>query len=123
MIRRPPRSTLTDPLFPYTTLCRSPVARQHAGRDAEAVLGDGARQGPVAAEGHSQVPAAHIAQPRDCRHRHDPAGHGVGLGARSEEHTSELQSLLRISYAVFCLKKTKQKEPKQLTQLKVKQPM
>src|SRR3546814_10072172 len=102
MIRRPPRSTRTDTLFPYTTLfrsvthinlglpvgigdCRSPdiprigiavgvgYALLRCGRDA------------VAAVGHADMPR----------------------GRRSEEHTSELQSLLRISYAVFCLKKKK----------------
>src|SRR3546814_1079600 len=77
MIRRPPRSTRTDTLFPYTTLFRS----RRADTD------------PPAARGRS---APH---PRR-RHRRGPA-----LGSRSEEHTSELQSLMRISYAVFCLKK------------------
>src|SRR3546814_3938819 len=74
MIRRPPRSTRTDTLFPYTTLFRSidrerPPARR---RDGQSARGGGP-------------------------HRAD----------RSEEHTSELQSLMRISYAVFCLKKKK----------------
>src|SRR3546814_2521706 len=71
MIRRPPRSTRTDTLFPYTTLFRSLALR--VGRGLERAHAGGA-------------------------HRHDP---------RSEEHTSELQSLMRISYAVFCLKKKK----------------
>src|SRR3546814_3184874 len=77
MIRRPPRSTRTDTLFPYTTLFRS-----------------GARRQP----GH--LPAA------------GRRGHGGDhrLRHRSEEHTSELQSLMRISYAVFCLKKKKKIE-------------
>src|SRR6056297_4049913 len=70
MIRRPPRSTRTDTLFPYTTLFRSRGA------------------GAVALEGFGR------------------SGDAIGLG-RSEEHTSELQSLRRISYAVFCLKKKK----------------
>src|SRR3546814_2568428 len=101
MIRRPPRSTRTDTLFPYTTLFRSerrgvgaarhlqlridqrhvrldPEAREEAGKEVELLtIGD--------------------LQPDD-----------VGTGPvrlRSEEHTSELQSLMRISYAVFCLKK------------------
>src|SRR3546814_14499578 len=77
MIRRPPRSTRTDTLFPYTTLFRSRIIRNAA-----------------------------------------PVAYVIGLimlllvmftGDRSEEHTSELQSLMRISYAVFCLKKKKQK--------------
>src|SRR3546814_14254985 len=83
MIRRPPRSTRTDTLFPYTTLFRS----QQLGVDAGEEPVDGAI-------GHDDVPPAVEDQ---CR---------VGL-VRSEEHTSELQSLMRISYAVFCLKKKK----------------
>src|SRR3546814_7595012 len=85
MIRRPPRSTRTDTLFPYTTLFRSPPA---AGgmlafcRDA-AVLGSA-----------EALKAA-------------PRGGSMACSMRSEEHTSELQSLMRISYAVFCLKKKK----------------
>src|SRR3546814_5059876 len=75
MIRRPPRSTRTDTLFPYTTLFRSPSAKWR----------------PV------------------CRSRWPRLFQGR-LESRSEEHTSELQSLMRISYAVFCLKKkTKRK--------------
>src|SRR3546814_3614046 len=80
MIRRPPRSTRTDTLFPYTTLFRSPSPPRRGGgcgRDVEPerVAGAGSR--------------ARLGDPR----------------TRSEEHTSELQSLMRISYAVFCLKK------------------
>src|SRR3546814_4251794 len=102
MIRRPPRSTRTDTLFPYTTLFRSRVpaghragARsrsRHAVRALEALGGEGlyaVAGGPHAAGLDGQA----AARPE----------HG-----RSEEHTSELQSLMRISYAVFCLKKTKQ---------------
>src|SRR3546814_2036559 len=71
MIRRPPRSTRTDTLFPYTTLFRSGRGQLH---------------------------------PQDPRG--DPRqAHRGGADQRSEEHTSELQSLMRISYAVFCLKK------------------
>src|SRR3546814_8458422 len=77
MIRRPPRSTRTDTLFPYTTLFRSTLARS----DASLLWKTGAE---ADYEGS------------DC------------LTSRSEEHTSELQSLMRISYAVFCLKKKKQ---------------
>src|SRR3546814_2831142 len=99
MIRRPPRSTRTDTLFPYTTLFRSGVwfdrdaGRQHGERLAEAL----AHQGRLAARaGNGQI--APLAVERLL----------VGGEARSEEHTSELQSLMRISYAVFCLKKKKQ---------------
>src|SRR3546814_7460642 len=79
MIRRPPRSTRTDTLFPNTTLFRS---LRRAGVDLEARVAE----------------------------LHDVAGAGLlealaGQVPRSEEHTSELQSLMRISYAVFCLKK------------------
>src|SRR3546814_3883038 len=89
MIRRPPRSTRTDTLFPYTTLFRSRLGRlaePHCGR-----IGGG----PFATR-HPSRPAG----PAGCRHPRR-----VGGQCRSEEHTSELQSLMRISYAVFCLKK------------------
>src|SRR3546814_3910717 len=87
MIRRPPRSTRTDTLFPYTTLFRSrPKARQCDGRwCAWSLLGNVVSR---AASAHERTP-------------HGPAD----LSRRSEEHTSELQSLMRISYAVLCLKK------------------
>src|SRR3546814_17271081 len=98
MIRRPPRSTHTDTLLPYTTLFRSEkVARdeRRTNRRAEAatlrVLLVGS---PVAAN----------LSPGDSGRRRRAVASGDG---RSEEHTSELQSLMRISYAVFCLKKTK----------------
>src|SRR3546814_8599117 len=93
MIRRPPRSTRTDTLFPYTTLFRSLFRpRADAERDQD--------------------------RRRAGRHHPDPGNHPADLsrpgtrartrlrgGVRSEEHTSELQSLMRSSYAVFCLKK------------------
>src|SRR3546814_3551324 len=92
MIRRPPRSTRTDTLFPYTTLFRSHRDRRREGR-------------------------RHLCRhPRPARHRPVDVLHGrqqralrraPRARARSEEHTSELQSLMRISYAVFCLKKKK----------------
>src|SRR3546814_3402488 len=94
MIRRPPRSTRTDTLFPYTTLFRSQLLRQ---RSAARRLRGG--------EG-----------------RRHPARHGPALARRraqrSEEHTSELQSLMRISYAVFCLKKKKNKTQQLIYMLK-----
>src|SRR3546814_5072654 len=121
MIRRPPRSTRTDTLFPYTTLFRSViagrgVARRHqhqgidilamprgiaeCGRTAHAVRGDHDAGGTAAAQGldvsgdlgHGAGPVALHVTARRPRHR-------------SEEHTSELQSLMRSSYAVFCFKK------------------
>src|SRR3546814_2288508 len=87
MIRRPPRSTRTDTLFPYTTLFRSAggVAVVH-------------RAGRLAADSGMGLD--------DLGGRH-PFLSVVDLRRRSEEHTSELQSLMRISYAVFCLKKKK----------------
>src|SRR3546814_5245243 len=97
MIRRPPRSTRTDTLFPYTTLFRSreiPRPRQDA---ADAGAG------------------RHSRSPRRGGHR-CRAGMERQL-LRSEEHTSELQSLMRISYAVFCLKKKKKKYTIQITTL------
>src|SRR3546814_10000315 len=95
MIRRPPRSTRTDTLFPYTTLFRSMVVQ--SGNDAA-----------IALAGHVAGSEAAFAQLMNAYAKQ------LGLKNthfvnRSEEHTSELQSLMRISYAVFCLKKkTKQ---------------
>src|SRR3546814_8656214 len=92
MIRRPPRSTRTDTLFPYTTLFRS-TELQRADVDAERRM-------------TASFPAAFA----DLEPFAEP---WIGLdtmAARSEEHTSELQSLMRISYAVFCLKKKKEKK-------------
>src|SRR3546814_1001609 len=102
LIRRPPISTRTDTLFPYTTLFRSRVpAHQPAGCRA-GVVDDRAD----AAEG--RLCATRRRAPPGAWHRHHLAGE---LGdQRSEEHTSELQSLMRISYAVFCLKKKKNKK-------------
>src|SRR3546814_6870028 len=84
MIRRPPRSTRTDTLFPYTTLFRSLHLLTHLG--------------PVSV---SSVAACLKLSPPATSHLIDRM---VIAGLRSEEHTSELQSLMRISYAVFCLK-------------------
>src|SRR3546814_3949529 len=100
MIRRPPRSTRTDTLFPYTTLFRSPQAR----RDREAMMDYIAQDNPVAALGLDDdfEARAALAAQRPTLYRA-----GRVRGTRSEEHTSELQSLMRISYAVFCLKKKK----------------
>src|SRR3546814_4964557 len=92
MIRRPPRSTRTDTLFPYTTLFRS---QSRVLCDAPLQLCKLVRAGAWTREDFQCAP---------CRHRREESGAG-----RSEEHTSELQSLMRISYAVFCLKKKKKK--------------
>src|SRR3546814_3040051 len=106
MIRRPPRSTRTDTLFPYTTLFRSGRAgdRQREVRVRPARPGD--PRGRDRRGEHRSRAAQH---PRLLR-----AAHGFQPRARSEEHTSELQSLMRISYAVFCLKKKKKNNTKQL---------
>src|SRR3546814_2866635 len=94
MIRRPPRSTRTDTLFPYTTLfrsSRSPVRRGRGDSD----------QRPGPASPAPQLPCDPRAQPARLWRRRGAARNPD----RSEEHTFELQSLMRISYAVFCLKK------------------
>src|SRR3546814_17840894 len=106
MIRLPPRSTRTDTLFPYTTLFRSidratddgipchlaPVDRGFTHRFSPSAHVDAARNPP---------------RPSFRPHRASQAGPCSSTPSRSEEHTSELQSLMRISYAVFCLKKKK----------------
>src|SRR3546814_3904770 len=105
MIRRPPRSTRTDTLFPYTTLFRS--------RDP--ATGTGARRQRPGAGYRQEHPRRHALRNLLGLRRHDRGAgvaHQDGIratdeGRRSEEHTSELQSLMRISYAVFCLKKKK----------------
>src|SRR3546814_1023099 len=105
MIRRPPRSTRTDTLFPYTTLFRSVRGPSPAVR---LVRGQGGSGWPPATAGlaHRKGPAA--ASRQATPDRVFPPEHQLhGDEQRSEEHTSELQSLMRISYAVFCLKKKK----------------
>src|SRR3546814_8395137 len=100
MIRRPPRSTRTDTLFPYTTLFRSPV--QDARRAVAPALGvvKGLKRVVVVRRQRSEKPR----RSRKVDIHDSPPGFRP---PRSEEHTSELQSLMRISYAVFCLKKKK----------------
>src|SRR3546814_10073188 len=99
MILRPPRSTPTDTLFPYTTLFRSD---HHRGRRRGLRLWCSYCRGGVNM-GQELMTPAQIADICDGR---DKAGNPICV-RRSEEHTSELQSLMRISYAVFCLKKKK----------------
>src|SRR3546814_1129103 len=91
MIRRPPRSTRTDTLFPYTTLFRSLQG---------AVVGQQQQAFRIDVEPADRLQAAQFG-----RQAIEYRGAAVGVARRSEEHTSELQSLMRISYAVFCLKK------------------
>src|SRR3546814_6025018 len=110
MIRRPPRSTRTDTLFPYTTLFRSQCG------DPAANVGMSRKQA-VQAMSHRWVDDVEMRRRRiafnhrigDSRRalRQLVEGGRKGERPRSEEHTSELQSLMRISYAVFCLKKKK----------------
>src|SRR3546814_8400186 len=107
MIRRPPRSTRTDTLFPYTTLFRSSGAcAPHARGRRARVAGHLLRS--TRYDRRAGVRA--FAVERGERRTSDTAsgcGSCSGTACRSEEHTSELQSLMRISYAVFCLKKKK----------------
>src|SRR3546814_5935838 len=95
MILRPPRSTRSDTLFPYTTLFRSRDLRRHAARRRR--IGGAAAHRPRLRD----ADARNVLDRRMVQHFAPLVGHHVG---RSEEHTSELQSLMRISYAVFCLK-------------------
>src|SRR3546814_6608510 len=90
MIRRPPRSTRTDTLFPYTTLFRSKRILRSGQAPIILVLNWRGKIWPSQSTGSSLIELLSL--------------------SRSEEHTSELQSLMRISYAVFCLKKKKQEE-------------
>src|SRR3546814_981070 len=97
MIRRPPRSTRTDTLFPYTTLFRS----HHHPHPEQAH-----RLAPLLGREHHEDDAkTQRLQKTRPDALGDPGEHDAFVGRRSEEHTSELQSLMRTSYAVFCLKK------------------
>src|SRR3546814_1129322 len=107
MIRRPPRSTRTDTLLPYTTLFRSrPPARRVARvvHTQRRICCDPRRCALLRADNtcFTDIPPVEIGTPMAP----------MPAGTRSEEHTSELQSLMRISYAVFCLKKKKTKTTK-----------
>src|SRR3546814_8720823 len=147
MIRRPPISTRTDTLWPYTTLCRSrrrtlgikladtlfflvreprghrPRGDEYLRQMAEAQRADQQAGNDLVADAEQQRALEHRVAQRDRRAlrdivaaeqrqvhprlplRHPVAHRGDAARDRSEEHTSELQSLMRISYAVFCLKK------------------
>src|SRR3546814_5326560 len=103
MIRRPPRSTRTDTLFPYTTLFRS-IDAERAKRIRLGLVGDRGNIGQLV------QPLVELLRFRNLLatlldHLHGLLDLFDMLEHRSEEHTSELQSLMRISYAVFCLKK------------------
>src|SRR3546814_7952693 len=135
MIRRPPRSTRTDTLVPYTTLFRSPAQFKAEAKAVETTTVDGECDTPdnqakvedkadatvqdtlplVLAATDSMVdeddlsPDGSDQTPEDAGDRVDEGSITVDF-FRSEEHTSELQSLMRISYAVFCLKKKKSQQ-------------
>src|SRR3546814_4661871 len=122
MIRRPPRSTRTDTLFPYTTLFRS-VAGEF-GRVGLSRIADRAqrrhelldhRQAAVA---RRRLRVAGDEALDDAVFQRVEADHGQAPARRSEEHTSELQSLMRISYAVFCLKKKNSEKQQKYTSIR-----
>src|SRR3546814_5173022 len=109
MIQRPPRSTRTDPLFPYTTLFLSRCAVQGFSRRWPGPWPDVLHelrepQGSRAGRQHECRTGVLVGQARTLGAPRRPR---LEAAARSEEHTSELQSLMRISYAVFCLKQNK----------------
>src|SRR3546814_9089040 len=112
MIRRPPKSTRTDTLFPYTTLFRS--SKGVASPALKSALAPPLDYIEGAKKTHSKINelaggGASPAMTHPCVTSYDaPLRHS--WQSRSEEHTSELQSLMRISYAVFCLKKKKNKQ-------------
>src|SRR3546814_7841042 len=120
MIRRPPRSTLTDTLVPYTPLCRSAGGQQqHAGQQRENQPARAVMCEQPVQTGDDRHPAQRVPLARLGIFHASSLVRGIGAERslsqgsattsrccqRSEEHTSELQSLMRISYAVFCLKK------------------
>src|SRR3546814_2611836 len=122
MIRRPPRSTRTDTLFPYTTLFRSNrdpkspfhrlIRRVSDAEPGTAVVTDSAIVDAI--KRNLKPPMGALSQYKQNGAESDPDAMYRALvlywtAVRSEAHTSELQSLMRISYAVFCLKKTTQK--------------
>src|SRR3546814_6838934 len=96
MIRRPPRSTRTDTLFPYTTLFRSRQLQE---------FGDVGLVGHEIRPRWNYFPGIYMYYSRLRPRNYSGWPRGIFIVCRSEEHTSELQSLMRISYAVFCLKK------------------
>src|SRR3546814_3054489 len=112
MIRRPPRSTRTDTLFPYTTLFRSQRSSKAALIQNQGILEQvEVLNGPQGAlYGRNATAGAFVITTRKPGNDLEDE-----FKARSEEHTSELQSLMRISYAVFCLKKKKQQREHKIT--------
>src|SRR3546814_10197756 len=115
MIRRPPISTRTDTLFPYTTLFRSARARAEAATAQRIVADRATARAARVADVRARLTLADAA-----RSARPVVGANVYTRppTRSEEHTSELQSLMRISYAVFCLKNKNQNHQHQTQQTK-----
>src|SRR3546814_9771350 len=113
MVLRPPTSTRTDTLFPYTTLFRSKRITRRLNADREYTAADGSN---LKLHGRSLLFIRNVGHLMTNPAIIDGEGHEIpeGIMDRSEEHTSELQSLMRTSYAVFCLKK---KTTEQKTQL------
>src|SRR3546814_2020048 len=114
MIRRPPRSTRTDTLFPYTTLFRSGdrvhqvgLAKADAAVQEQRIVGHGLRLGDAPGGGKGKL--VRLADDEILKGEARVERRADVVALRSEEHTSELQSLMRISYAVFCLKKKNRK--------------
>src|SRR3546814_4532088 len=120
MIRRPPRSTRTDTLFPYTTLFRSEATRRVGVDLVEGFVGAEyfARNLSVLKTGGRLVIVALMGGRRTEIPLDLVLSRRLQIIGRSEEHTSELQSLMRISYAVFCLKKKKNNKNKKETHTK-----
>src|SRR3546814_5196553 len=123
MKRQPPRSKRTDALLPFTTLFRSRQLAEGARRllaeadelEARVKLGAQTISGPIRFSAPEDLGRRRIVPVIDAfldEHA------GVSIDLRSEEHTSELQSLMRISYAVFCLKKKTHKQKIELQELK-----
>src|SRR3546814_10275769 len=113
MIRRPPRSTRTDTLFPYTTLFRSSALdTDHSPMNTKFQLG-----------GQALIEGVMMRSPHfiSAAIRRKDGSIETRIDARSEEHTSELQSLMRISYAVFCLKKKRKRNKTNNTTTKQKE--
>src|SRR3546814_2514627 len=119
MLRRPPRATPTDTLFPYTTLFRSEEPGQQA-----RIRPRPARTAPQGQAFGLWHPASRQAEAEGLLRRHhrkavqEELCRGEPPEGRSEEHTSELQSLMRISYAVFCLKKKTNKKYRHTNNMK-----
>src|SRR3546814_2462214 len=116
MIRRPPRSTRTDTRFPYTTLFRSIASWYGPGFHGKLTANGEVYDQDAMTAAHRTLPMPSLVQVTNLENGHSvrvrvndrgPYAHGRIIDMRLEEHTSELQSLMRISYAVFCLKKKK----------------